>query len=172
MPQERTRASMENDTPQERTRESIRDSDSSNYSELYNSEYDLDEDDKLYEINVDKDVEWAGVGDKGKGVKDGTSAFHGTNEDDVHSDYADSDELCSFDDSSSEDDGVKKKESQQGAGTMSSGVTTAGANTDGMIGLGAGATNVSSRRGQLAMRRNKMNAPTTTQVSHSTGGVQ
>ncbi|CAK9160490.1 unnamed protein product [Ilex paraguariensis] len=48
----------------------------------------------------------------------------------------------------------------------------AGANTDGMIGLGAGATNVSSRRGQLAMRRNKMNAPTTTQVSHSTGGVQ
>ncbi|CAK9135376.1 unnamed protein product [Ilex paraguariensis] len=76
--------------PKERTRELIRDSDSSNYSEFYKIEYDLDEDDRLYETNVDKDVEWVGVGDKGKGVKD------------------DSDELSSFDDSSSKDDGVNE----------------------------------------------------------------
>ncbi|CAK9187989.1 unnamed protein product [Ilex paraguariensis] len=96
----------ENDMPQERTRESIRDNDRSDYSDFYDNEYDLDEDDRLYKTNMDKDVEWAGVGDKGKGVKDGTSAFHGTDEEDVHSDYAGSDELCSFDYSSSEDVGV------------------------------------------------------------------
>ncbi|CAK9149357.1 unnamed protein product [Ilex paraguariensis] len=97
---------MENDMPRERTRELIRDNDSFDYSKFYDSEYDLDEDDRLYETNVDKDVEWVGVGDKGKDVKDDTSAFHGIDEDDVHSDYTNSDELCSFDDSSLEDDGV------------------------------------------------------------------
>ncbi|CAK9166269.1 unnamed protein product, partial [Ilex paraguariensis] len=52
------------------------------------------------------------VGDKSKGVKGDTSAFHGTNKSDVHSDYADLDELCSFDDSSSEDDGVSMRKTK------------------------------------------------------------
>ncbi|CAK9142447.1 unnamed protein product [Ilex paraguariensis] len=133
---------------------------------------------------MDKDVAWASVGDKGKGVKDDTLAFHGTNEDDVHSNYTDLDELCIFDDSSSEDDDVNvrkpkflefrastdmKNPSFKAQEQGQSGVTAVGANTDGVIGLGAGATNVSSMRDKLAVKRNKMNAPATTQDSHSAG---
>ena len=43
---------MENDMPQERTRESIRDSDSFDYFELYDSDYDLDDNDKLDDMMV------------------------------------------------------------------------------------------------------------------------
>ncbi|CAK9147425.1 unnamed protein product [Ilex paraguariensis] len=41
--------------PEEKTRDSIRDSDSSDYSKFYDSEYDFDEDDRFFDDSSSQD---------------------------------------------------------------------------------------------------------------------
>ncbi|CAK9161663.1 unnamed protein product [Ilex paraguariensis] len=169
--EEKNKDSMENniESMEEKNRESMK--------KRTRDEYDLDEDDRLYETNVDKVVEWAGVGDKHKDVKDGvgTSVEFGTG--------AAAATIGTNAGAGAVTVNVRRKRAnQEGAGTvsmgvtiagvMSSGVTAAGANTYGVIGPEAGATNISNKRGKLAVRRNKMNAPATTQDSHSVGRAQ
>ncbi|CAK9147528.1 unnamed protein product, partial [Ilex paraguariensis] len=88
----------------------LTDNETSDGSDFHDSEYDVEEDEKMFETYVDMDVEWASVPNIGKGVEKEKSIDHGDAEnDEVESDYRPSNELLSIDGFSLDKDSNKRR---------------------------------------------------------------